>query len=161
MRLQSFLHGYLMNFKSEIFIKLVSILVFVFSLSCKTTKNYSEYSELTGFENGKVSRNEVVGFAESNLAMVSGKIVNNNDEPIVLAEIQISNTLKKRKLIWQADFNGQYQINLEPGIYNFSYSLAGMDTIKLNNLELQKGELREIDISLGKAGTLTHYLIER
>ncbi|TBW25630.1 carboxypeptidase-like regulatory domain-containing protein [Gramella sp. KN1008] len=143
------------------FIKLLSILFFILSVSCKTAKNYTEYSELEGFENGKVLRNEVVGFADSTLVKISGKIVNNNNEPQVLAEIQISKILKKQKQIWQTDFNGQYQISLEPGIYDFSYRLAGMDTIKLNNLNLQKGELREIDISLGKAGTLTHYLIER
>lgn len=142
-------------------IEILAVFIFLGLLNtmCRTQSTaLTPYSELTGFEKGKVLRNELTGYMDTTLAYVSGKIFNNKGQLVPIAEIQISSG--KQKQTKQTNLNGEYGIWLEPNIYELTFQLVGLDTIKIDSLNLNSGQLRTIDVSLGFAGTLTHYLIE-
>ncbi len=92
------------------------------------------------------------------LVCVTGKIYDNNNELVPTAEILISTDGQKKTE--QANLNGEYRLWLEPGYYELTFQLAGMDTINIQGLNMDSGQHRNIDVSLGLAGTLTHYLLE-
>lgn len=142
-------------------IELLSIFLLVGLLNtmCRAqSATLTPYSELTGFEKGKVLRNEITGYMDTTLVYVSGKIFDNKDELIPTAEILISTDEQQRTE--HANLNGEYGIWLEPGNYELTFQLAGMDTINVDGLDMDSGQRRNIDVSLGLAGTLTHYLLE-
>lgn len=125
---------------------------------CRSQQSLTQYSELTGFEKGRVLKNEITGYMDTVLVCITGRIYDNNMELVPTAEILVF--IDEKKMIEYSNLNGEYCLWLEPGNYDLTYRLAGMDTINIHSLSMDSGQRRNLDVSLGLAGTLTHYLLE-
>ena len=151
-----------MTAKNQHIILILTILGVCFSslLSCKREIVRYETGTIEGAEKGKVLRNDLVGFADTTLAHVYGLVFDNENEIIPTADIEVEKISDKAGINIRSGLDGEYGLHLIPGIYHFHFKMVGMDTIRIDSLILKSGEVRRIDVSLGKAGTMTHYLIE-
>ena len=129
-------------------------------LGCKQEIVRYETGAFEGAEEGKVLKNKSVGFADTTLAHVHGVVVDNENEILPTADIEAIRLSDNTATNIRTGFDGKYELYLIPDVYHFQFKLAGMDTIIIDSLNLKSGELRRIDISLGKAGTMIHYMIE-
>jgi outer membrane receptor protein involved in Fe transport len=83
----------------------------------------------------------------SQTSRITGKVFDKEfQEPLPFANIvigQMDGTV--------TDFDGVYSVELEAGVYSIRFSFVGFNTITVENIELAKGEVKEIDIYLESA----------
>lgn len=65
-------------------------------------------------------------------------------EPVLFATIHIPNT----GIGTTSDLDGNYSINLDPGIYQMEFSAIGYESRLMENIEIKSGETTRLDVKL-------------
>ncbi len=96
-----------------------------------------------------------VGFSQG---VVSGKVLDGeyNDvlpfANVIVKETQTGTT---------SDFEGKYNLKLEPGTYTFSFSFVGYQTVEIAEVVVKQGETTNLDVTLkASAGQLDEVVIK-
>ncbi|HLT51088.1 MAG TPA: carboxypeptidase-like regulatory domain-containing protein, partial [Arenibacter sp.] len=85
--------------------------------------------------------------AQETTGSIVGKLVDTefNDEPLAFANILITGTVKGTT----SDLDGLYELaNLEPNVYNLSFSYMGYQTVDLPNVEVVAGKVTTINVPM-------------
>ncbi len=152
--------------------RILFLLLVLFSLvSCKSKK--TEYvcgnTFLTNMESvdGKVSKFKTVGFADTTVAFVRGQVLGMSSYgdsisvdtlPLALIRFQsIDDSLYKDIC---ADIDGNFKIDLDAGVYNVTIKYFGFKVLKINNLGLGSGEVKELGVILGQGQGITECIVK-
>ncbi|MBI9041053.1 carboxypeptidase-like regulatory domain-containing protein [Lutibacter sp.] len=68
----------------------------------------------------------------------------NNNEPLVFAEIIVKNSAYKI----ETKIDGSFQFNLKPGVYNLEVRFIGYKTIEIKNVEVTSNAVINLNQSL-------------
>lgn len=85
--------------------------------------------------------------AQETTGSIVGKLIDTelNDEPLAFANIIITGTTKGTT----SDLDGLYELaNLEPNVYNLSFSFLGYQTVELPNVEVVAGKVTTINVPM-------------
>jgi hypothetical protein len=83
---------------------------------------------------------------DSSITRISGTVI--SDENIRLANILIDFSNELNSYRTYTDNNGQYELEIQPGLYNISVKNPGYNTYEYKNYELKENENRILDIYL-------------
>ncbi|MBL7917684.1 MAG: carboxypeptidase regulatory-like domain-containing protein [Bacteroidia bacterium] len=107
---------------------------------------------------GVIVRNEVIGKSDSANVIVSGQVLSKN-ENVSFANISFIDE-KKQSVGTISDSEGNYKISIKPGKYTIKFYCSGYNKVSIQNLQLLKGETREIIVDLGIiGGNHTYYIV--
>ncbi|GGE14405.1 TonB-dependent receptor [Psychroflexus salis] len=66
------------------------------------------------------------------------------NDVLPFADVKILNTTKGTS----TDFDGNYQLNLEPGIYTISFSFVGYQSINISDVEVKANHTKTVNVTL-------------
>ncbi|WP_047548568.1 TonB-dependent receptor [Psychroserpens sp. Hel_I_66] len=97
-----------------------------------------------------------VGFANAQKGTVAGNVIDGEFvEPMAFANILVKGTTTGTT----SDFDGKYQLELDPGTYTLVFSFVGYNTQEVTDVVIKAGEVTNFDITLS-ANSLDTIVIE-
>jgi len=86
----------------------------------------------------------IVAFSQS--GTLAGNIIDGeyNNEPMAFANVIVKGTTTGTT----SDFDGKYQINLDPGSYTIIFSYVGYETKEISGVEIKAGQVFDLDVTL-------------
>ena len=86
-----------------------------------------------------------IGAASAQQGTVAGTITDGEFvEPMAFANVLVKDTT----IGTTSDFDGKYELNLDPGSYTLVFSFVGYDTQEISNIEVKANEVTTIDVTL-------------
>ena len=84
--------------------------------------------------------------ALSQTGTLAGNIIDGeyNNEPMAFANVIVKGTTTGTT----SDFDGKYQINLEPGTYTIIFSYVGYETKEISEVVIKSGQVFDLDVTL-------------
>ncbi|MGB1039794.1 MAG: hypothetical protein ACPGVD_02890 [Flavobacteriales bacterium] len=160
----------MLNFFKYLF-SLVSILLIV--QNCNSKKKSQE----SGFHCGswvlpekdwiksEVNTIETLKNKDSNTSFLQGKVFGiskTNDsiiyEPLVFTSIAVKYSNDSSYTMGDvSDLNGEFNIQLNPDSCEVKFSFIGYNSIVIDKLTLQQGEIIKIEVNLGQGGGTNYY----
>lgn len=87
-----------------------------------------------------------LGFLSAQTGTVAGNIIDGEFvEPMAFANVLVKGTT----IGTTSDFDGKYQIDLEPGTYTIVFSFVGYTTQEISAVVIKAGEVTPLDVTLG------------
>ena len=87
-----------------------------------------------------------LGFLSAQTGTVAGNIIDGEFvEPMAFANVLVKGTT----IGTTSDFDGKYQIDLEPGNYTIVFSFVGYTTKEISDVAIKAGEVTPLDVTLG------------
>jgi len=87
-----------------------------------------------------------LGFLSAQTGTVAGNIIDGEFvEPMAFANVLVKGTT----IGTTSDFDGKYQIDLEPGTYTIVFSFVGYTTQEISDVVIKAGEVTPLDVTLG------------
>jgi TonB-dependent receptor len=87
-----------------------------------------------------------LGFLSAQTGTVAGSIIDGEFvEPMAFANVLVKGTT----IGTTSDFDGKYQIDLEPGTYTIVFSFVGYTTQEISDVVIKAGEVTPLDVTLG------------
>lgn len=87
-----------------------------------------------------------LGFLSAQTGTVAGNIIDGEFvEPMAFANVLVKGTT----IGTTSDFDGKYQIDLEPGNYTIVFSFVGYTTQEISDVVIKAGEVTPLDVTLG------------
>jgi hypothetical protein len=108
----------------------------------------------------QILENKLIGIADTTTAFVSGTILDYKKEPIGFSVIYFESALDNSKYGALCDSLGKYSVKIPSGKYLLKSKSVGYSDLVVNDFSISTGEIRELDILLGDAGSyVTHSII--
>ncbi|MEH6537052.1 MAG: TonB-dependent receptor [Psychroserpens sp.] len=86
-----------------------------------------------------------IGFANAQKGTVAGNVIDGEFvEPMAFANILVKGTTTGTT----SDFDGKFQLELEPGTYTLVFSFVGYNTQEISDVIVKTGEVATLDITL-------------
>lgn len=86
-----------------------------------------------------------VGFINAQKGTVAGNVIDGEFvEPMAFANILVKGTTTGTT----SDFDGKYELELDPGIYTLVFSFVGYNTQEIVDVVIKAGEVTELDVTL-------------
>ncbi|MCK8480999.1 TonB-dependent receptor [Psychroserpens algicola] len=86
-----------------------------------------------------------VGFANAQKGTVAGNVIDGEFvEPMAFANILIKGTTTGTT----SDFDGKYELELDPGTYTIIFSFVGYNTQEISDVVIKTGEVTNLDVTL-------------
>ncbi|WP_204344787.1 TonB-dependent receptor [Psychroserpens algicola] len=86
-----------------------------------------------------------VGFANAQKGTVAGNVIDGEFvEPMAFANILIKGTTTGTT----SDFDGKYELELDPGTYTIIFSFVGYNTQEISDVVIKAGEVTNLDVTL-------------
>ena len=127
-----------------------------------TTKKKYEY-EICVYhrpkEEPKILRNERIGIADTITTFIQGKIFDNKNEPLGFSVLYLTSKTDSSKFGTFADSLGNFKLTVPADKYILSAKCVGYSDLTIDNFEVGKGEIRELNLRLGDGGAFRTYLI--
>ncbi|NAS10800.1 TonB-dependent receptor [Poritiphilus flavus] len=84
-------------------------------------------------------------FALAQKGEVTGKLIDVEfQDPIAFANIVVKGTTTGTT----SDFDGNYVLSLDPGVYTLSYSFLGYKTIEISDIEVKEGAVTTVNVNM-------------
>lgn len=84
--------------------------------------------------------------ASSQTGTLAGNIIDGeyNNEPMAFANVLVKGTT----IGTTSDFDGKYQLNLDPGTYTIIFSFVGYETKEISDVIIKAGQVFDLDVTL-------------
>ena len=115
------------------------------------------YSKIAKLDSIVITENKIVGFADTTLVKIKGKIIDSENEGVEETEIVITNLDTKQVKLFKSDENGNYNINIEKGIYSILFRKTRYGKILIQRNEFQNGQIQEINVNFGSRIKIIEY----
>ncbi|MEZ4796803.1 MAG: TonB-dependent receptor [Flavobacteriaceae bacterium] len=87
-----------------------------------------------------------LSYAKAQTGSISGTIIDGEFvEPMAFANVLVKGTT----IGTTSDFDGKYQLDLEPGTYTIVFSFVGYTTQEISDVVVKAGEVTPLDVTLG------------
>ena len=137
---------------------LLSTLALFTLLSCKTYKyNICVYNEK---ETSEILTNKNLGIADTTMIYIKGKVQNKRNMPIQNATIRFEDKIKNIEYTFRTNQAGFYSVKIPYNNYILKVYETEFGLFSSETLMFVKGEIREINVLLGKSQGYTTYQIK-
>lgn len=87
-----------------------------------------------------------ISFVCAQTGIVAGNILDGeyNNEPMAFANVLVKGTTTGTT----SDFDGKYQLSLDPGNYTLIFSFVGYETKEISDIEIKSGQVIDLDVIL-------------
>jgi len=86
-----------------------------------------------------------IGFANAQQGTLAGNLIDGEFvEPMAFANVLVKGTTTGTT----SDFDGKYELELDPGTYTIVYSFVGYNTQEISDVVIKAGEVTTIDVTL-------------
>lgn len=111
-------------------------------------------------EKPAVIKNERIGNGDTSLVLIRGTICDYEKQPIIFVALNLLNLTDSSKYGVITDTSGNFKLYLPAGKYKLKAMSLGYTSLIIDELSLEKGELRELKLQLGNGGAFTSYTIQ-
>ena len=109
-----------------------------------------------GYKKGKVVKNILKAFDDTSIVTIAFEVFDNNETHLPYVPIIFQNTETALKMTYYTDCEGKAVIKVNDG--NYKIMVVGFDffddTVIINSLSLQTGDIREVVINIGESKCL-------
>ena len=142
---------------------LIITLGIIFS-SCSTKHRYCAlaYGPITPSIESKVLSLEKIGFSDTVVAHLSGKILGKyligNDtieEHLAFSNVVLIEHASNKRYGAMSNLDGNYKLYVPASKYHLEIQFIGQNTLNIENFELESGEIIELNVSLGQGEATT------
>jgi len=124
-----------------------------FSQTDTTKKKYS-YVVCDEFKkdckSGNIITNKQTAIADTIVAFLSGKVVDNKNEGLPFATITLTNNISKTKNSCTTDLSGNYKLTLNAGQYTFKTVAFCFIPFTFDSLTLGTGDIHTLNVDIGE-----------
>jgi hypothetical protein len=114
----------------------------------------------TSAEKSSLQKNVAIGIADTTVAMVSGRIYDFNNNPIMAASIVFYSQKDSLVKGCYSDSLGFFSLPLLADTYKVNITSTGFSPFIVNQFQPSIGEIRELEFQLGMLSGISTYLIE-
>lgn len=106
-----------------------------------------------------MNRNELIGIQDTTIIRINGTLLENK-EPQFGTKIKFINTLTKKINLTETDFDGNYNVELNNGIYEIVANTKYERQTGLERFTFKSGEIRILDFNFEVTEMLVESVIE-
>ncbi|PKB15263.1 carboxypeptidase-like regulatory domain-containing protein [Flavobacterium sp. 5] len=134
----------------------IILLVFLFPILAQN-KNIEYVNVEEKLDSIKITENKIIGYADTTIVKIKGKIINKENVGVDETEILITNLNSKEINTFKTNEKGNFDINIEKGNYSILFSKLNFGKILIEKNEFKEGQIQEININFGSRIKTTKY----
>lgn len=104
-------------------------------------------------------KNEIIGIADTTLAIVKGRVYDYNNKPLAFSPVAFDNKANGKITGCVTDSIGNYQLFIPTGVYSLTVLYVGSASFTMDEIKFTSGQIRQLDVKLGNANGFKTYNI--